>query len=238
MRNATLWANLGFEAGQWKAWVAAQGGYDSFWRFGNVQKGLFPDTSYGKSDVSSFFTYRFKGGVSWNRGPHRVWANAGYFTEAPLFTESFISPRTRNTLASNLQTQKTVSADLSYAFNKNNYSLRITGYYTYIADQTDLMSFYDDSQNSFTNFAMSGIDERHCGIELGFQVPLPLTGLSLQGEVSVDGAEIHRQVAKLFGKALPGNHCQRKTAGEGFPEDGFVQLGVVSFGHARSPFRK
>lgn len=184
VRNATLWANLGFEAGQWKAWVAAQGGYDSFWRFGNVQKGLFPDTSYGKSDVSSFFTYRFKGGVSWNRGPHRVWANAGYFTEAPLFTESFISPRTRNTLASNLQTQKTVSADLSYAFSKNNYSLRITGYYTDIADQTDLMSFYDDSQNSFTNFAMSGIDERHCGIELGFQVPLPLTGLSLQGALN------------------------------------------------------
>ncbi|MGN1232317.1 MAG: carboxypeptidase regulatory-like domain-containing protein [Candidatus Cryptobacteroides sp.] len=184
VRNATLWANLGFEAGQWKAWVAAQGGYDSFWRFGNVQKGLFPDTSYGKSAVSSFFTYRVKGGVSWNSGPHRIWANAGYFTEAPLFTESFISPRTRNTLASNLQVQKTVSADLSYAFNKNNYSLRVTGYYTNIADQTDLMSFYDDSQNSFTNFAMSGIDERHCGIELGFQIPLPLTGLSLQGALN------------------------------------------------------
>ncbi|MGM9768257.1 MAG: carboxypeptidase regulatory-like domain-containing protein [Candidatus Cryptobacteroides sp.] len=184
VRNATLWANLGFESGHWKAWVAAQGGYDSFWRFGNVQKGLFPDTSYGKSAVSSFFTYRVKGGVSWNCGPHRIWANAGYFTEAPLFTESFISPRTRNTLASNLQVQKTVSADLSYAFSKNNYSFRITGYYTNIADQTDLMSFYDDSQNSFTNFAMSGIDERHCGIELGFQVPLPLTGLSLQGALN------------------------------------------------------
>ena len=184
VRNATLWANLGFEAGQWKAWVAAQGGYDSFWRFGNVQKGLFPDTSYGKSAVSSFFTYRVKGGVSWNSGPHRIWANAGYFTEAPLFTESFISPRTRNTLASNLQVQKTVSADFTYAFNKNNYSLRVTGYYTNIADQTDLMSFYDDSQNSFTNFAMSGIDERHCGIELGFQIPLPLTGLSLQGALN------------------------------------------------------
>ena len=184
VRNATLWGNLGFEAGHWKAWVAAQGGYDSFWRFGNVQKGLFPDTSYGKSAVSSFFTSSVKGGVSWNYGPHRIWANAGYFTEAPLFTESFISPRTRNTLASNLQVQKTVSADLSYAFNKNNYSLRVTGYYTNIADQTDLMSFYDDSQNSFTNFAMSGIDERHCGIELGFQIPLSLTGLSLQGALN------------------------------------------------------
>ena len=65
-----------------------------------------------------------------------------------------------------------------------------------------------------------------------------MAGLPLQGEVPVDGAEIHRQVAKLFGKALPGNHCQRKTAGEGFPEDGFVQLGIGRFGHAGSPFRK
>ena len=51
-------------------------------------------------------------------------------------------------------------------------------------DQTDMMSFYDDSQNSFTNFAMSGIDQRHMGIELGFKVPLPVKGLSVEGALS------------------------------------------------------
>ena len=51
-------------------------------------------------------------------------------------------------------------------------------------DQTDLMSFYDDSQNSFTNFAVGGIDQRHVGVELGFAVPLPLKGLSLQGALN------------------------------------------------------
>ena len=47
-----------------------------------------------------------------------------------------------------------------------------------------MMSFYGDSQNSFTNFAMSGIDQRHMGIELGVQIPLPVQGLSLQGALS------------------------------------------------------
>ena len=47
-----------------------------------------------------------------------------------------------------------------------------------------MMSFYDDTQNSFTNFAMSGIAQRHMGIELGFKVPLPLQGLSLEGALS------------------------------------------------------
>ena len=47
-----------------------------------------------------------------------------------------------------------------------------------------MMSFYDDSQNSFTNFAMSGIDQRHLGVELGFKVPLPVQGLSVEGALS------------------------------------------------------
>jgi hypothetical protein len=51
-------------------------------------------------------------------------------------------------------------------------------------DQTDMMSFYDDTQNSFTNFAMTGIDQRHMGIELGFKVPLPVDGLSVSGALS------------------------------------------------------
>lgn len=184
VRDARLWANLNFETGAWKAYVAAQGGYNVFWRKGLVQKGLFPDNSYGNSPKASFFTYRAKAGFSWLMGPHRVYANAGYFNDAPYFAESFVSPRTRNSLAPALTTEKTLSGDVNYAFNKGGYSVRVTGFYTKIMDQTDLMSFYDDSQNSFTNFAMSGIDQRHMGVELGFAVPLPLKGLSLQGALS------------------------------------------------------
>ena len=117
-------------------------------------------------------------------GGHRFYANAGYFNEAPTFSQSFISPRTRNSLVPNLETMKTLSTDLNYQYSNNGYNVRVTGFFTKIMDQTDMMSFYDDTQNSFTNFAMSGIDQRHMGVELGFKVPLPVQGLSVEGALA------------------------------------------------------
>ena len=146
---------------------------------------LVPITSKGKSAVSDFFTYSAKAGLQYHfGGGHRVYANAGYFNDAPTFSQSFISPRTRNSLVPNLETMKTLSTDINYQYSNNGYNVRVTGFYTTIKDQTDMMSFYDDTQNSFTNFAMSGIDQRHMGIELGFKVPLPVQGLSVEGALS------------------------------------------------------
>ena len=213
VRKAGLWANGAFDFGAFKANVAVQAGYESFWREGLVRKGLFPGlredgteyivdgknlttyekvngelvpiTSKGNSAVSDFFTYSAKAGLQYHfGGGHRVYANAGYFNDAPTFSQSFISPRTRNSLVPNLETMKTLSTDVNYQYSNNGYNVRVTGFYTKIKDQTDMMSFYDDTQNSFTNFAMSGIDQRHMGIELGFKVPLPLQGLSLEGALS------------------------------------------------------
>lgn len=210
VRNAEIWATGNFERGNFKGYASFEGGYTTFWREGLVRKGLFAGlddngqeivydgkviTSYdskgnvisskGKSESPEFFTYKAKAGASWFfTGGHRVYANAAYMTDAPTFTQSFISPRTRNTLVSDLRVSKTFSADLNYQFTRNGYDIRVTGFYTKINDQTDVMSFYDDSQNSFTNFAMSGIDQRHAGIEVGFKVPVPVKGLSVQGVLS------------------------------------------------------
>lgn len=210
VRNAGIWATANFEKGNFKGYASLEGGYTSFWREGLVRKGLFAGlddngqeikyqdkvlttydsdgkaiTSKGKSDVSQFFTYTAKLGAAYFiPGGHRVYANLGYMTDAPTFSQAFVSPRTRNTLVPDLKTTKTFSADLNYQFSRNGYDIRVTGFYTKINDQTDVMSFYDDSQNSFTNFAMSGIDQRHAGIELGFKIPVPVQGLSVQGVLS------------------------------------------------------
>ncbi len=212
VRKASVWANGTFTAGGFKGYVSAEGGYIKQWRDGRVRKGLFagldengneiysPDSgellttydsygnvisSYGESEKVDFWTYAVKGGLGWHfTGGHRVYANVGFFTEAPTFSQTFVSPRTRNTVIPDIKTSKTFSADINYTYSNNGYDLRVTGFYTTIKDQSDLMSFYDDSQNSYTNFAMSGIDERHVGLEVGFKIPLPVTGLSLQGVVS------------------------------------------------------
>ena len=142
-------------------------------------------TSKGRSKTSTFLTYSAKAHLEYVlTGGHRFYANAGFFNDAPTFNQSFLSPRTRNSLIPNLTTVKTVSADINYQLSNSGYDLRLTGFITKIMDQSVMKSFYDDSQHSFTNFAMTGIDQRHMGIELGFKVPLFVTGLSLQGALS------------------------------------------------------
>ena len=205
-----FWGKLAFDFGGFKANIAVEGGYNEFYRDGLMRKGLFAGldengreivvdgknlttydasgkviTSKGKSEVQNFWTYSAKLGLQYHfGGGHRVYANGGYFNDAPTFSQSFISPRTRNSVVPNLKTIKTVSADLNYQYSNNGYNVRVTGFYTKIMDQSDMMSFYDDSQNSFTNFAMCGIDQRHAGLELGFKIPFFLQGLSLEGAFS------------------------------------------------------
>ena len=213
IRVADLWAAGTYRMGLLTASAAAKIGTTAFWRQGLVRKGLFAgyntdgthifatdingqlidltklsngQTSYGNSEKVRFLTYSAKASVSYDLfGNSRVSANIGFFNDAPTFNNSFISPRTRNTVVRDLTTQKTFSADINYQIASEQVSGRFTAYYTKIMDQTDVMSFYDDSQQSFTNFAMTGIDQRHMGIELGVKVPLPVKGLSASGVLSL-----------------------------------------------------
>ena len=154
-------------------------------------------TSKGNSEIADFLTYSAKLGLQYHfEGGHRIYANGAYFNDAPTFAQSFISPRTRNSMVPNLTTVKTASADINYQYSNNGYNFRITGFWTNIADQTDMMSFYDDSQNSFVNFAMNGIDQRHIGLEMGFKIPLPVQGLSLAGALSW-GEYIYTSVPRM-----------------------------------------
>lgn len=183
--EAKAWANYVYSRNAWDASAALELGYSGFWRFGNYRKGLFPENSYGKSQMSNFFTSKLKLMGSYTfQGGHRLYAHFGFYNDAPKFAKSFVSPRTRNSLIPNLKTSKTLSADINYHWSNNDFDIRATLFCTQIYNQTSLRSFYDDTQHSFTNFAMTGMDERHVGFELGFKVPLGVKGLSLQGAIS------------------------------------------------------
>ena len=208
VRNAGLWMNGQFAFGNFKANLGGRVGYESFWRDGLVRKGLFagldangqeivvdgvklttydskgkPVTSFGKSEVSRFLTYAAKAGVAYMfKGNQRVYANVGYFNEAPKFNQAFLSARTRNSLVDNLETVKTFSSDLNWQYTGNGLNFRTTVFYTLIMDQSKVMSAYDDLQNAFSNFALSGIDQRNVGVEIGFKIPTYVVpNLSLQG---------------------------------------------------------
>ena len=151
-------------------------GRSSFFRTGNYQRGLFPDNSFGDSEKKNFTEFAGKiGGTYKISGRHYITANAGYLEKAPHFVNSFISPRTRNTLVSDLKTEKVSSADINYLIRTPFAKGRLTAYYTRIEDQTKIMSFYDDYHRSFGNYVMTNIDKEHMGVEFGLELKLTPT---------------------------------------------------------------
>ena len=208
VRNFGAWVSGKYSIDNFSATLAGRIGHESFWREGLNRKGLFPgqpedaamaaqwaaagiqaseETSYGKSEVSGFLTYAAKANLNYVIGGHqRVYANVGYFTDAPHFNQAFLSPRTRNTLMKDLTTAKTFSADLNWQYASPGINVRATAFFTTINDQSKVMSAYDDIQNAFSNFAISGIDQRNMGFELGFKVPTYVVeNLSVQGVLAL-----------------------------------------------------
>ena len=214
VRNYEAWLNERYTLGDLEVNVGGRIGYNSFWRDGLIRKGLFPGvdengnklvvdgvaieptyesdgetvtTSYGKSKVSNFLTYAAKLGLNYVlSGSARVYANVGYFADAPKFNQAFLSPRTRNSLMEGLTTAKTFSSDVNYQYSANGINFRGTLYYTTIKDQSKVMSAFDDLQNAFSNFAITGINQRNMGLEIGFKMPTYIIpNLSLQGVVAL-----------------------------------------------------
>ena len=211
LHKYNVWLDNHFKAGAFRAHVAGQIGNHTLWREGLVRKGLFaglddkgniiydeagnPLTSYdsfgevisskGNSKKAHFLTWAVKSGMELALGSRvRVYGNLGYFHDAPTFNQSFLSPRTRNSLIPDLTTIKTFSGDINAQYSYHGVNMRVTLFYTNIMDQSTMRSYYNDLQGSFVNAAMSNIDEVHKGVEFGFKMPTPVTNLSLQGVLS------------------------------------------------------
>jgi len=207
IRTVGGWVNGHFVFGNLSADLGGKIGYETFWRHGRVRKGLFPgspgnadmaakweavgveysaESSYWMSRKAKFITYAGKLGLNYVIGGNqRVYANVGYFNEAPKFNQVFLSPRTRNTMVKDITTAKTFASDINWQYSGNGINVRATAYYATIKDQTKMMSAYDDLQNAFSNFAITGIDQRHMGIELGFKFPTYFVeDLSVQGALA------------------------------------------------------
>ena len=186
LRQAQLWAQYGLTLGGFNMNIGAEAGYTSMWRQGLWRKGLFPNgnDSYGDSEHLNFLTYKAKAALSYRfSGAHSIALNALAMADAPKFAAAFVSPRTRNQSNPGLTTEKIYSAELTYNLSLPYIKARISGYFTEMHDQSKVISYYDDLQSSFTNFAMSGIDKRYYGVEFGFSVPI-WAGISVQGAVN------------------------------------------------------
>ena len=182
--ETNAWANYTWGIGGFSLGVSGSVGYSNMYREGMWRKGLFPNDSKGDSKKLDYLTYDAKLSLGYKfSGAHSIEANVAYMQQAPKFATAFVSPRTRNTTTPGLKAEKIFAADLTYNLNLPYIKARLSGYYTTIEDQSKVISFYDDTRSSFTNFAMSGIDKRYYGVELGLSVPV-WNGLSVVGALS------------------------------------------------------
>ncbi len=147
----------------------------SFWRTGNVRNGLFPEgnDSFGDSEKQEFFNYGVKGGLTYKlNGRNYLFANGAMLTRAPFSRNSFVSPRTRNTVAPDLINEEIMTGEAGYLLRSPNLKARASVYYTTFKNQINIRSFYNDLERSFANYIMTGIDKEHMGAELALEAKL------------------------------------------------------------------
>lgn len=161
--------------------------YTNFMRHGNMQNGRAPENSYGAGKRHTFDNAAIKAGATYKiNGRNYFVAHAAYGTRAPLPDNAYVSPRIKDTAVTGLKSERFLSADIGYVWNYQNFRGSITGYYTQMWDGLKRSGFYDYSLNTFMNYAMSGIQTRYSGVELGFAykiIPsLTLTGAGTIGQ--------------------------------------------------------
>ncbi|MCU0472557.1 MAG: TonB-dependent receptor [Bacteroidales bacterium] len=184
-RGATLWGTGRYSHKRYFVYVSADARYTSMWREGLMRKGLFPDISLGESEKLNYLTWGVKAGGDYRlTGRHLITINTLVATNPPLFRNSYLSPRTRNTTTPGLQEETIFSGDISYVLRSPVVKARITGYYTRFMNQTEVTSFYHDDWRTLVNYAITNIDKENYGLEIGTEVTIT-TGLNINAAASL-----------------------------------------------------
>jgi hypothetical protein len=175
-RYANLFGQYEIKWSRMEAFVGADLSSTSFWREGRLQNGRFPSNSLGESEKQQFLGYGLKAGAVYKvTGRHFVTANTAYIVRPPAGNVAYLSPRVRDAVLSGLTQERAYSGDISYILKAPKVKGRATLYYARIMDQVWNRSYYHDEFLTIVNYAMTGVDQVHQGLELGVEANLSST---------------------------------------------------------------
>lgn len=167
---ARAWLQNQINTLHWDVNYGLEMSYTNFMRFGNMQNGRAPENSLGAGTRHTFDNAAVKAGATYKiNGRNFITAHASYGTRAPMPDNVYVSPRTKDTAVDDLRSERYLSADLGYNWNYKNFRGSITGFYTEMWNGMRRSGFYDYSLNTFMNYAMSGMQTRYTGVELGLK---------------------------------------------------------------------
>lgn len=158
-------------------------------REGLYQNGGFSETSLGPSEKLDFMNYGVKAGATYKiTGRHLLDANFTFVTKAPTIRNSFSNSRENNNIVEDLQNEKIFSTDVSYIVRSPIVTSRLTGYYNYMKDATEISFYFADGiggdNTAFVQEVLTGIRKKHLGIELGLEVQIT-PKIKLKGAASI-----------------------------------------------------
>ncbi|MDL2241433.1 TonB-dependent receptor [Bacteroidales bacterium OttesenSCG-928-L03] len=174
--SANAWLQNEHRYNKWDLYYGFKVDYTSFYRYGNMRNGRAPQNSYGKGKTHTFVTQSAKLGLTYKlSGRHIFSGNVSYGELPPLTYNAYISPRTKDTTVPDLETEKVFSADIAYNLTTPIVRAKVGLFQTNFYDQVQLSSYYmsgSGSGNSFLNYAISGVNKMHRGIEAALEVKL------------------------------------------------------------------
>lgn len=179
----SLWAQIHHNYEHWEFFYAAKLAGNSFYRYGNMKNGRYPDNSFEKGKVHTFIDPAFKAGIVYKiDGRNLISVNGMYKKQAPLPYNAYTSPRVSDEVAPYLQSEKIRAADFNYVFTYPKINGRISAFYTDYHDGAQKISYYNDSYGTFVHHSISNVDKRNFGAEAGVKyTPIKNITLSLAG---------------------------------------------------------
>lgn len=142
--------------------------YEQFYRQGYMRNGRAPLNSLGESKTLRFTDAAFKAGATYKLdGRNFFTVRAQYGTAAPLIKDIYIAPRIKDTTVGDPQSQRIFSADFTYRWNYRRFRGSLSAFFTDMSNGLERNGFYDETYNTYCNFAISGVHRQYKGIELG-----------------------------------------------------------------------
>lgn len=168
VQRLQAWVQNQHSYAHWDINYGATISWEQFYRFGHMRNGRAPENSLGKSATHSFTDYAVKAGITYKLdGRNYFTVRAQYGTQAPLVNDAYISPRYKDTTVGDLKSQKTLAVDGNYTFNYRRFRGSVGAFFVNMDDAMERMGFYDETLNTFTNFALRGVKRQYKGIEVG-----------------------------------------------------------------------
>ena len=184
-KKATGWAQILLKYNKIDYYAAIEISNTNYLRNGHYKNGLFPTNSLGESPKQNFNNYAFKTGLTYKiNGRNYLFANIAMLTKAPFFDNVYVSPRVRNTVQENVNSEEINSLEVGYTLNAPKIKVRLTGYYTEFKNQMNVLTFFHDTYLNLVNYAINGINKTHAGGEFGIEAR-PITNVVINAAAAV-----------------------------------------------------